>query len=146
MCNKCEKNVGLKRIVKPQATTTTANDDQTFTKEECKQSQLLSEGGEGQEEDQQQKDACEEGGQTEYLYLDHKEVAVLRLSGLTKDLYMKMPDGTRSKRNGGKVEMSDTEMLQMVEQNKRGLESGRFDKSELKEITEVIGKAKKVQM
>ncbi len=55
----------------------------------------------------------------------------MRLSGLTKDLYMKMPDGTRSKRNGGKVEMTDTEMLEMIEQNNRGIDSGRFDSSEL---------------
>ena len=90
--------------------------------EECKHSQLT----EDQDVEGQLEDVGEEGLR-EYLYLDREKVNLMRLSGLSKDLYMKLPDGTRSKRNGGKVEMTDSQMLEMVERNKRGLESGRFD-------------------
>jgi hypothetical protein len=66
--------------------------------EECKQTQQSEE----QEDDAQQEDPWDEGHR-EYLYLDREKVNLVRLSGLSKDLYMKFPDGTRSKRNGGKV-------------------------------------------
>ena len=48
---------------------------------------------------------------------------MVRLSGLSKHLYIELPEGNRSKRNDGKVEMADSEMLKMLERNKRGLES-----------------------
>ena len=52
---------------------------------------------------------------------------MVRLSRLSKYLYIELPEGNRSKRNEGKVEMTDSEMLKMVERNKRGIESLTFE-------------------
>jgi len=42
--------------------------------------------------------------------------------------------------------MTDTEMLEMIDRNKRGLDSGKFEQAELSEIVQIIAKAKNAQM
>jgi len=70
-----------------------------------------------------------------------KQLVLMRLSGVSQDLYDRQPKGGRTKKV--KRGLTDEELLEMLEENEANKEAGRLEKEEIEEIAKIIERAKK---